>query len=271
MKLLRIILIYALMTLFALFALLPFLWLVSTSFKGAEELFSFPPELVPKKFVLTNYSSVWNAVPFLSYAMNSLIVAAVSIVLNVTLASLAGFALARFRFRGSSLVFFFVLATMMVPKEVTIIPLYVTILKLHLADTLAGVILPFAVEGFAVFLMRQAFMAIPKEIEEAAVLDGASPLRLWWSVMVPLTKPAMATLTIFTFIAAWGDFLWPLVVLKSPEHFTLQVGLSSMIGTFIDNYRYIAAGAVLALVPVIVVFAAMQKNFERGIFAGSEK
>jgi len=270
-KTLRSISAYAVMTVFALFALLPFLWLVSTSFKGAEELFAFPPALVPERFVFGNYSGVWNAVPFLSYTMNSLIVAAASIVLNVTLASLAGFALSRFSFRGRSLVFLFVLATMMVPKEVTIIPLYTTILKLQLADTLTGVVLPFAVEGFAVFLMRQAFMAIPKEIEEAAVLDGASPLRLWWSVMAPMTKPAMATLTIFTFIAAWGDFLWPLVVLKSPEHFTLQVGLSSMIGTFVDNYRYVAAGAVLAVIPVVILFAAMQKYFERGIFAGADK
>ncbi len=271
MKMLHTVSVYAVMSAFALFALLPFLWLVSTSFKGAEELFAFPPTLVPETFVFGNYSGVWNAVPFLSYTMNSLIVAAASIVLNVTLASLAGFALARFSFKGRNLVFLFVLATMMVPKEVTIIPLYTTILKLQLADTLTGVVLPFAVEGFAVFLMRQAFLAIPREIEEAAVLDGASPLRLWWSVMVPMTKPAMATLTIFTFIAAWGDFLWPLVVLKSPEHFTLQVGLSSMIGTFVDNYRYVAAGAVLAVIPVIIVFAAMQKQFERGIFAGADK
>ncbi len=259
------------MTVFGLFALLPFVWLVSTSFKGAEELFSFPPVLWPKKFVLQNYTGVWNAVPFLAYTLNSIIIAAASVVLNVTLASLAGFALARYRFKGRNLIFLFVLATMMAPKEVTIIPLYTTILKMHLADTLIGVVLPFAVEGFAIFLMRQAFLAIPKEIEEAAVLDGVSPLRLWWSVMLPMTTPAIATLTIFTFIGAWGDFLWPLVVLKSPEHYTLQVGLSYMIGTFVDNYRYVAAGAVLAVIPVIVVFAAMQKHFERGVFSGANK
>lgn len=271
MKYVRTISLYAVLSVFGLLALLPFVWLVSTSFKGAEELFSFPPVLIPEKFVLQNYTGVWNAVPFLAYTVNSIIVSVASIVLNVTLASLAGFALARYRFKGRNLFFLFVLGTMMAPKEVIIIPLYTTILKMHLADTLTGVVLPFAVEGFAIFLMRQAFLAIPKEIEEAGIIDGVSPLRLWWSVMMPMTKPAIATLTIFTFIGTWGDFLWPLVVLKSPEHFTLQVGLSSMIGTFVDNYRYVAAGSVLALIPVVVVFVLMQKHFERGIFAGADK
>ena len=271
MKYMRTILVYAVMTLFGLFALVPVLWLVSTSFKGAEELFAFPPVLLPQQFVLQNYTGVWNAVPFLTYTMNSIIVSAASIAINVTLASLAGFALARYRFTGRNLILIFVLAAMMAPKEVMIIPLYTTILKMHLADTLTGVVLPFAVEGFSIFLMRQAFMAIPKEIEEAGILDGVSPLRLWWSVMMPMTKPAIATLAIFTFIGTWGDFLWPLVVLKSPEQYTLQVGLSYMIGTFVDNYRFVAAGAVLAIIPVIVVFAAMQKHFERGIFAGADK
>jgi putative chitobiose transport system permease protein len=141
-KYLRTISLYSVMTVFGLFALLPFVWLVSTSFKGAEELFSFPPVLWPKKFVLQNYTGVWNAVPFLAYTLNSIIIAAASVVLNVTLASLAGFALARYRFKGRNLIFLFVLATMMAPKEVTIIPLYTTILKMHLADTLTGVVLP---------------------------------------------------------------------------------------------------------------------------------
>lgn len=262
---------YALLALFGCFALAPFLWLLSTSFKGAEELFAFPPRLLPEHIVLENYSGVWQTVPFFIYLMNSIIVSALSVALNLLLSSLAGFALARFRFKGRAFFFLFVLGTMMAPKEVIIIPLYTTVLKLHLADTLAGVILPFAVEGFAIVLMRQAFLAIPKEIEEAGVMDGASALRLWRSVMMPMTKPALATLAIFTFIGTWGDFLWPLVVLKSPEHFTLQVGLSYMIGTFVDNYRYVAAGSVLALVPVVVVFALMQKHFERGIFAGANK
>lgn len=252
-------------------ALFPFLWLLSTSLKGAEELFAFPPSIIPETFVWENYSGVWNAIPFAVYLFNSIVVAVFSVGLNVFLASLAGFSLARFSFRYKNIVFFGVLASMMIPKEVIVIPLFTTILKMQLADSLIGVVLPFAVEGMGIFLMRQAFLSIPKEIEEAGIMDGASPLRLWWNVMLPMTKPALATLAIFTFIGSWGDFLWPLIVLKSPEHFTLQVGLSYMLGTFVDNYRYVAAGSVLAVIPVVIVFIFMQRHFERGVFAGSEK
>jgi len=255
----------------AVISMFPFVWLVSTSLKGAEEIFSFPPTFIPGTIVWENYSGVWNAIPFALYLFNSGIVAVLSVGMNVILASLAGFALARYRFRHKQLLFLIVLATMMVPKEIIMIPLFTTILKMHLSDSLLGVVLPFAVEGMGIFLMRQAFLGIPKEIEEAGIMDGASPLRLWWSVMLPMTKPALATLAIFTFIGSWGDFLWPLIVLKSPEHFTVQVGLSYMLGTFVDNYRYVAAGAVLAVVPVLIVFIFMQRHFERGLFAGSEK
>ena len=250
-------------------AALPFLWLVSTSFKGAEELFAYPPTLIPRTFVWENYRGLLEAVPMGRYFINTLFVTGIAVLLNVLLSSLAGFAFARLRFRLKNILFYSVIASILLPREVIMLPLYAMVLKMQLADTLAGVALPFAVEGIGIFLMRQAFRAIPQEVEDAALVDGASPLRLWWSVMVPMTRPAMATLTIFTFIAAWGDFLWPLVVLKSPEHYTLQVGLSYMMGTFVDNFRYVAAGAVLSILPVFAVFVLMQRHFERGLFAGS--
>jgi putative chitobiose transport system permease protein len=250
-------------------AIVPFLWLVSTSFKGAEELFAYPPTFIPSTFVWENYVGLWRAVPLGAYFVNTIVVTLMSVFLNVLLSSLAGFAFARLRFRYRSAMFYGVIAAILIPKEVIILPLYATVLKMHLADSLLGVALPFAVDGLGIFMMRQAFMAIPREIEDAALVDGASPLRLWWNIMLPMTKPTIATLTIFTFIAAWGDFLWPLVVLKSPEHYTLQVGLSFMMGTFVDNFRYVAAGAVLSVLPVFIVFAFMQKHFERGLFAGS--
>ncbi len=196
-------------------------------------------------------------------------VTAVAFILNVLLSSKAGFAFARFRLKLRSAPFYCVLASILIPKEVILLPLYSIVLRMHLADSLAGLVLPFAVDGMGIFLMRQAFLAIPREIEDAAKVDGATPLRLWWSVMLPMTKPTLATLAIFTFIASWGDFLWPLVVLKSPEHYTVQVGLSFMTGTFVDNFRYIAAGSVLSIIPVFLVFILMQKHFERGLFAGS--
>lgn len=255
----------------AVAAAVPFLWLLSTSFKGAEELFSYPPKLIPENFVFENYTGVWNAVPFEFYLLNSIIVTVVTVLINVIVSSLAGFALARFNFKGKSVFFLLVLAAMLIPKELILIPVYTTVLKMQLADTLAGVILPFAVEGFAVFLMRQAFIAIPKEVEEAALMDGCSYFTLWWKIMMPMVKPSLAVLAVFTFIGTWGDFLWPLVVLKSQDNYTLQVGLSYMMGTFVNNYRYVAAGAVLAVIPVVLMFIFSQKYFESGILAGSGK
>jgi putative chitobiose transport system permease protein len=258
-------------TLGAAAAVAPFLWLFSTSLKGAEELFAYPPVFFPSTIVWENYSGVWNAVPLATYFLNTIIITLVSVTLNVLLSSLAGFALARQRFKYREPIFYLIVASLLIPKEVIILPLFTIVLKLQMADSLAGVILPFVVDGMGIFMMRQAFLSIPNEIEEAAVMDGASPFRLWWSVMLPMTKPMMATLTIVSFIACWGDFLWPLVVLKSPEHFTLQVGLSYLSGTFVDNFRFVAAGGILSIIPVIVVFIAMQKYFERGLMSGSGK
>lgn len=252
-------------------AVFPFVWLISTSLKGSEELFAYPPTFIPETFVWENYIGIVQAIPFAAYLLNSIIVAVLSVSLNVLLSALAGFSLARYNFPYKNILFLAVLASMMIPKEVIVIPLFTTILRLQLSDSLIGVVLPFAVEGMGIFLMRQAFQSIPKEIEEAGIMDGASPFRLWWNVMLPMTKPALATLAVFTFIGSWGDFLWPLIVLKSPEHFTIQVGLSAMLGTFVDNYRYVAAGSVLAVIPVIIVFIFMQRYFERGVFAGSDK
>jgi putative chitobiose transport system permease protein len=267
MKILR----YSIVTFGIVVAVFPFLWLLGTSLKGAEELFAYPPTLMPSVVVWENYSGLWNAVPMASYFFNTIIVTVVSVVLNVLFSSLAGFALARQRFKYRQPMFYIIVASLLIPKEAIILPLYTIILKLRLADSLAGVIIPFVVDGMGIFMMRQAFLSVPKEIEEAGIIDGASPFRLWWNVMAPMTAPMMATLAIFTFIAAWGDFLWPLVVLKSPEHFTLQVGLSYLTGTFVDNFRYVAAGGVLAVIPVAMVFIFMQKYFERGLFSRSGK
>lgn len=252
-------------------ALLPFLWLLSTSFKGAEEIFAYPPDILPRTFVWENYSGLWNAVPLAGYFLNSSIVTALSVLVNVLFSSLAGFALARMRFRLRTTAFLLVIAAVIIPKEVLILPLYTIILTMRLDDSLAGVLLPFLVDGMSIFLMRQAFLSIPREIEEAGVMDGAGPFRLWWNVMAPMTAPAMATVTIVSFIAAWGDFLWPLVVLRSPEQYTLQVGLSYLTGTFVDNFRYVAAGGILSIIPVLIVFLFMQRHFERGLFSGSNK
>lgn len=267
MKLLRIILILF----FLVVAVFPVLFLLSASFKGAEEIFSIPPSLLPENFNTENYSGLITHVPFLRYFLNSAIVVIVSVISNLFISSLAGFALARLHFRGKKLFFLLVLASLLVPKEIVIIPLYSIILQLNLSDTLAGVLLPFLTDAMTIYMMKEAFSAIPVEIEEAALMDGISISGLWWRVMMPMTLPTMGVAAVFTFVGTWGDFLWPLVVLKSPENYTIQLGINNLLGTFVSNYRYVAAGSVLALIPILIVFLFTQKYFIAGIFAGSRK
>jgi putative chitobiose transport system permease protein len=272
MKALKTILLYAGLLLIALLMIGPFLWLFSTALKGpAENLFAFPPQLVPEQPTLANLFAVWEAVPFGQYTLNSILVSLLSVVANVLLAALAAYPLARMRFPGKGVMFMAILTTMMVPFQVIMIPLFLVCLKLGLHDSLAGVVLPTAVSAFGIFLLRQAYMAIPKELEEAALIDGCGPLMLWWRIMLPLIKPAVATLAIFTFVGAWGDFLWPLIIIKDPNWYTLPVGLSMLAGTFSGNWRLVAAGSVLATVPVVIVFILLQRYFIAEGTAGAVK
>lgn len=250
----------------------PFLWLLVTALKGgAENIFAYPPSLWPAQPTLDNFRQVWEAVPFGRYFFNSVLVAGVSVALNLVIASLAAFPLARMRFRGREPFFVVILATMMIPLPVIMIPLFILSQHLGLLDSYAGLILPTAVSAFGIFLMRQAFLAIPREIEEAAVIDGASPWQVFWQVMLPLTKPSLATLAIFVFVGSWGDFLWPLIVLKDPDLYTLPVGISYLAGTFSANWRLIAAGSVLSIIPIVAVFIGLQRFFIGGQTAGAVK
>jgi putative chitobiose transport system permease protein len=250
----------------------PFLWLLVTALKGgAENIFAYPPSLWPAQPTLDNFRQVWEAVPFGRYFFNSVLVAAAAVALNLVLASLAAFPLARMRFRGREPLFVLILATMMIPLPVIMIPLFVLSQRLGLLNSYAGLILPTAVSAFGIFLMRQAFLAIPREIEEAAVIDGANPWQVFWQVMLPLTKPSLATLAIFVFVGSWGDFLWPLIVLKDPDLYTLPVGISYLAGTFSANWRLIAAGSVLSIVPIVAVFVGLQRFFIAGQTAGAVK
>ena len=263
----------------------PFLWLLVTALKGGgENIFAYPPVLVPQEPTLGNFSAVWQAVPFGRYLINSTIVAALSVVLNLLFASMAAYPLARMRFRGREGFFLLILATMMVPFPVILIPLFITVMKIHagfmgsLPAALQSpywlymwLVLPTSVSAFGIFLLRQAFMAIPKELEEAVVMDGGTPLDIWWKVMIPLSRPAIATLAIFTFVGSWGDFLWPLIVLKEPDLYTLPVGVAYLAGTFSANWRLIAAGSVIAIVPIVLFFLVLQRYFIGGATAGAVK
>jgi putative chitobiose transport system permease protein len=262
----------------AIVSLLPFLWLVSTALKSSgENIFAYPPEFIPRHFTLENFFGVWKQIPFVAYIFNSLVVAFFTIILNLVFSSLAAYPLARMDFRGKNFVFFAILSTIMVPFQVIMIPIYLMILKLNLVDSVSdfngflGLILPFAVNAFGIFLMRQSYMSIPKEMDEAAIMDGCNAFELWSKVLLPMSKPALATLAIFTFVGCWGEFLWPSIVLSKQSMFTLPVGINHLQGVFSSNWRYISAGAVISTIPILIFFLSLQKYFISGQNQGALK
>lgn len=246
--------------------------------KGFDEnIFQYPPQLIPQNPTFENFVGVWKQVPFMLYILNSFIVAFFTVLLNLILSSLAAYPLARMEFKGKKIAFFSVLATIMIPFQAIMLPVYLIILKLNLVDTqgaiqgFLGMILPFAVSAFGIFLMRQAFLAIPREMEEAALVDGLNIFQIWWKILIPMVRPSLAVLAIFTFIGSWGEFLWPSIVLTRQNLYTLPVGLNDLQGLFSANWRYIAAGSIIATVPIVIFFLALQKYFISGENDGAVK
>ena len=262
----------------SLLSIFPFLWLTSTSLKGVnEDIFSYPPTIVPQDFTFTNYIDVWHRVNFMGYFANSMIVAALTVILNLILSSLAAYPLARMNFKGKKIVFFSILATIMIPFQAIMLPVYIITLKLHLIDSInavmgyLGLVMPFAVSAFGIFLMRQAFLKIPREVEEAAIVDGCNVFQMFWRVVLPMVKPTLAVLAVFTFIGSWGEFLWPSILLTKDSMYTLPVGINNLQGMFSANWRFIAAGSIISTIPIIVFFLAMQKYFISGENDGAVK
>ena len=266
------ILLYALLLCVGAILLAPFSWLLSTALKAeSADLFAHPPQWIPDPIVWGNFVKAWDILPFGLYIFNTFFIAITTVLLNLLLCSLTAYALARMRFAGRQAILYIVLATTMIPFQVLLIPLFIVTLKLGLGDSYAGVILPVAVNAFGIFLLRQAFTTIPKDLEDAARIDGCSDWQIYARIMLPLIKPALATLAAFTFVAQWNDFLWPLVILKSREYYTLQLGLASLQGVFGVNWRYISAAAVISLVPTIIFFLFTQRFFTRGLTSGAVK
>lgn len=270
--------IHSILTIVSILSIFPFLWLISTAMKGFDEnIFQYPPQLIPQNPTFENFVGVWKQVPFMLYILNSFIVAFFTVLLNLILSSLAAYPLARMEFKGKKIAFFSVLATIMIPFQAIMLPVYLIVLKLNLVDTqgaiqgFLGMILPFAVSAFGIFLMRQAFLAIPREMEEAALVDGLNIFQIWWKILIPMVRPSLAVLAIFTFIGSWGEFLWPSIVLTRQNLYTLPVGLNDLQGLFSANWRYIAAGSIIATVPIVIFFLALQKYFISGENDGAVK
>lgn len=270
--------IHATLIIVSLLSIFPFLWLLSTALKGnSENIFQYPPVFFPQEPTLANFKGVWNQIPFMLYFLNSMVVAGFTVLLNLILSALAAYPLARMEFRGKKTIFYATLATIMIPFQAIMLPVYLIVLKLHMVDSVnsvmgyLGLILPFAVNAFGIFLMRQAFLAIPKEMEEAAFVDGCSVFQIWWKILLPMVKPTLAVLAIFTFIGSWGEFLWPSIVLTKKALYTLPVGVNDLQGMFSANWRFIAAGSIIATIPILVFFIAMQRYFISGENDGAVK
>ena len=263
---------YVLLIFVLLISIGPFLWQLSTSLKSTgEDIYTRIPQLWPSEPTLDNYTRVMDAIPVLSFIGNSLFVAALAVAGNVVFSTLAGFALARLRFRGRKIALGLFLATLILPGEATIIANFVTIRNLNLADTLLGVALPGMIAALNVLLMYNAFRQLPNEIDQAAVIDGANAFQRFWNVSLPSVRGTVAVIAIFSFIGAWDDFLWPLIVLTSPDQFTLTIGLQYLSGTFANDQRMIAAGSMIAFIPIAIVFATLQRHFFKGIEEGGVK
>lgn len=269
---------HIILILVSIISIFPFIWLLSTSLKGGgENIFAYPPTIIPKDFTLDNYIGVWHRVDLMRYFINSMIVAGATVVLNLILSSLAAYPLARMEFKGKKITFFAILATIMIPFQAIMLPVYLITLKLHLVDSYGdvfgfiGLVMPFAVSAFGIFLMRQAFLAIPREMEEAAIVDGCNVFQVFWKVLLPMVKPSLAVLAIFTFIGSWGEFLWPSIVLTKEAMYTLPVGVNNLQGMFSSNWRYIAAGSIISTIPIIIFFLCMQRYFISGENEGAVK
>ncbi|MFF3263091.1 carbohydrate ABC transporter permease [Streptomyces sp. NPDC002932] len=250
----------------------PFLWQLSTSLKGpGEDIFSSPPKFLPSHPTLDNYSRVADTIPVWDYAFNSLKVAAANVVTNCVGAALAGYALARLRYRGRRAATLAFILAMLVPVEGIIIAQFTTMRDLGLNNTLLGVLLPGSIGAMNVLLMRNAFLNLPQEIEEAAFVDGANVWQRFLRIALPSVKGTLAVVAIFAFMGSWDDFLWPLIVLSDPDHFTLTIGLNYLHGTFANDERLVAAGTIIAVLPLIVLFAGLQRFFFRGVGEGAVK
>lgn len=278
MKHIKGFLIHIILITVCILCLLPFLWLTSTALKGAgENIFAYPPVFIPEDFTFENFRLVLVLVPIVGYALNSFIVAFFTVILNLIFSALAAYPLARMNFGGKNFVFFGILATIMVPFQAIMLPIYIITLKLNLTDSYSnfngylGLILPFAVNAFGIFLLRQAFLAIPKELEESAVIDGCNSIQIFFKVLLPLIKPSLAVLAIFTFIGSWGEFLWPSIILTKDALYTLPVGINDLQGAFSANYRLIAAGSMVSIIPIVIFFLALQKYFIQGSTEGAVK
>ncbi|MBQ0035901.1 MAG: carbohydrate ABC transporter permease [Firmicutes bacterium] len=255
----------------AVISLIPFLWMISTSLKSRGALMSIPIEWIPKEPSLAAYEKVFSKFPFSKTIANSLFISVTYTVITLISASMAAFAFAKINFKGSNVLLKIFLATMMIPTQVTIIPLFVVMNKLHLINSYASVILPSIFRPFATFLLVQQMKVIPNDYLDAARMDGASIFTVYFKIALPLCAPTLATLAVTTFMESWNDYLWPLLMLTDKSKMTLPIALSTLNGQFATEYNVLMAGSLISMIPIIIIYIFAQKYFQNGMMSGGIK
>lgn len=265
------VLLHLLLIMGAIVMLLPLFWAVSSSFKTLGEIFNYPPEFIPRRFMIENYSRLFFTVPFARWYLNSLMIATLSITLSVFFSSLAGFGFAKYDFRLREPLFFILIGSLMIPFYVILVPLYVMIVKFRWMDSYYAMVVPFMAPAFGIFLMRQYMASIPSALLDSARIDGCSEFAIYFRIILPLSKPVLGAFAIFQFVFSWNNFLWPLIVLRSQNKLTLPIGLANLLGIHFSEYGMLMAGSVLVVIPVVILFLMMQKQFISGLTLGSVK
>ena len=264
-KIILDVLVYMILILGSIIMIGPFAWMLSTSLKSVDATFIMPPQWIPKDITFINYQKVAEVFPMYKFLLNSIFVSVSSTLGQLLFCSMAAYAFARMEFKGRDALFLLYLGTLMVPSQVTLTPLFILMKKLDLANTYRALILPGMFSAFGTFLMRQFFLTIPKSLEEAAFIDGAGYIRVFFKIILSLSKTALATLGIFSFMASWNDFLWPLIITSDIGHMTLPLGLSSLQGRWTTNWNILMAGTLISIVPILIVYIFAQKYFIKGI------
>ncbi len=243
----------------------PFFWMISTSFKEGVEVLAYPPKLFPSRINLDGYKYIWTLVPFARYFINTLFVSITIALSKIILASLAAYSFAKIPFKGKNTIFYIFLGTMMIPMEVIIIPNYITLNIIGWLDTYWALIIPFIVGAFSIFLLRQFFMQIPRDLDDAAVIDGCGRIRYLFTIIYPLSRPALLTVGLYAFLASWNSFLWPLIVTNSDEMRVIQIALKALQDSWMIDWTSLTAASTIATVPIIILFFFVQKQFLEGI------
>jgi len=265
--------VYLLLTAFALFFIIPFLWILSTSLKGDAQIFTIPPQWIPETFHWDNYAKVFERIPFLLYVKNSVFISVIVIIGTVLSSSIVAYSFACLNWPGKNILFVIVLATMMLPAQVIMIPVFVFFKEIGWLNTFKPLTLPAFLGGgaFNIFLLRQFFLSIPRDLLDSARIDGCSEFRIYWNIVMPNAKPALATVAILTFMFSWNDFLGPLIYLSDQAKGTIALGLGMFVGQYVTEWSLLMAASMLMMLPMLIIFFVFQKYFIQGFIMSGIK